>query len=156
YPWDGHVKLRVVTQNPARFTINLRIPGWARGEPVPSDLYRFADTTNEAPSLSVNGQPIEIKLTDGYAPVTREWKTNDTVELNLPMPVRRIVANDRVQADRGRVALQRGPIVYCAEWPDNPGTHVRSMVLRDVQKLNAEFKPDLLGGVTVIKGEAGF
>ncbi|HEY7089460.1 MAG TPA: hypothetical protein VH518_15285, partial [Tepidisphaeraceae bacterium] len=126
------------------------------GEAVPSDLYRFADTTNETPSLSVNGQPIEIKLTAGYASVTREWKTNDTVELNLPMPIRRVIASDRVQADRGRVAIQRGPMVYCVEWPDNPGAKVRSLALSDASKLTADFKADLLGGVTVIKSEGSF
>ncbi|MGH9752503.1 MAG: hypothetical protein ACREA2_06930 [Blastocatellia bacterium] len=76
------------------------------------------------------------------------------IDLTLPMPARRIVANEQVAADRGRVALQRGPIVYCAEWPDNPDGHVRNLLLPDSANLTAEFKPDLLNGVTVIKGKA--
>jgi hypothetical protein len=76
------------------------------------------------------------------------------IELVLPMPVRRILANDQVGADRGRVALERGPLVYCAEWPDNPQGHVRNLLLPDNAKLTSEFKPDLLNGVTIIKGKA--
>jgi len=90
----------------------------------------------------------------GYASLARSWKAGDVIELKLPMPVRRIAANDRVEADRGRVALQRGPIVFCAEWPDNPQGQVRNLMLNDNTRLTAEFKTGLLGGVTVIKGNA--
>ena len=88
--------------------------------------------------------------------MTREWKDGDTIELNLPMPARRVAANEAVQADRGRVALQRGPIVYCLESPDNPGGHVRSLMLPDNAPLIASFEPDLLNGVEVLRGSAFF
>jgi DUF1680 family protein len=154
YPWDGAIKIVVNPATNASFAINLRIPGWARNEPVPTDLYRFADTIDEPLTLKVNGQPVEIKLENGYAKLQRQWNAGETVELNLPMPVRRVLANDQVAADRDRVAIQRGPIVYCAEWSDNVGGHVRNLVLPDDATFSTEWKADLLGGVTVIRSRA--
>ncbi|HZS03560.1 MAG TPA: glycoside hydrolase family 127 protein [Blastocatellia bacterium] len=154
YPWDGAVKMTVSPDKAGPFTINVRIPGWARNEAVPSDLYRFADQIGESVTLKVNGKAVPLKLDKGYAGLSRTWKKGDVIELALPMPVRRVIANDQVGADRGRVALQRGPIVYCAEWPDNPDGHVRNLLLPDGAKLTTEFKPDLLKGVTVIRGMA--
>jgi len=154
YPWDGAVKMTVNPDRSSKFTINVRIPGWARNEAAPSDLYRFLDKIEEPVTLKVNGKSVPLKLEKGYVSLSRNWKKGDVIELSLPMPVRRIVANEQVTADRGRVALQRGPLVYCAEWPDNPGGHVRNLLLPDSAKLTAEFKPDLLSGVTVIKARA--
>lgn len=154
YPWDGHIKMTVNPDKNEQFVINVRIPGWARNEAVPSDLYRFQDKVNEQVTLKINGKPAPIKLEKGYASLNRNWNSGDVIELALPTPVRRIVANDQVEADRGRVALQRGPLVYCAEWPDNQGGRVRNLMLPDNAKLTAEFKPDLLNGVTIIKGRA--
>src|SRR5580658_234553 len=154
YPWDGLVKLTVHPDASPQFTVNLRVPGWARDEVVPGDLYRFVDHLNEPVTLKVRGKEVPVKLEHGYATVTRDWQDGDTVELNLPMPVRRVAANEAVKADRGRVALQRGPIVYCLESPDNPGGHVRSLMLADNEPLTASFVPDLLNGVDVIRGNA--
>lgn len=154
YPWDGAVRI-VLTPSAARaFTVNVRIPGWAREQPVPGDLYRYLDKPSAAPTLAVNGKPVAMTLTRGYVPITRMWAPGDVIDLNLPMSVRRIVANDQVTADRNRVALQRGPIVYAAEWPDNPGGKVRNIVLPDSNALTAAFRPDLLNGVEVITGRA--
>jgi DUF1680 family protein len=154
YPWDGAVRITVSPDRERVFAINLRVPGWARGEPVPSDLYRFADGPEPRPTLTVNGQAVAVAPEQGYTPIVRAWKAGDVIEFNLPMPVRRIVANDRVEADRQRVALQRGPIVYASEWPDNPNGKVRNIVLPDSAKLASEVRPALLGGVQVIKGRA--
>lgn len=154
YPWDGAVKMTVTPDQSAPLTINVRIPGWARNEPVPSDLYRFADKSTDAVVLKVNGKPVSIKIDKGYVAMSRTWRAGDLIELNLPMPVRRVVANDQVAADHGRVALQRGPIVYAAEWPDNPNGRVRNLMLPDSERLIAEFKPALLKGVTVVKSKA--
>ena len=138
----------------ADLTIHVRIPGWARNEPVASDLYRFAAESQDAAVVKVNGKRVPIQIEKGYVALTRAWKPGDVIELNLPMPIRRVLANDHVAADRGRVALERGPIVYAAEWPDNPKGQVRNLMLpRDV-RLDAEFKPELLRGVTVVKGRA--
>ncbi len=151
YPWDGAVKISVAPDQAAAMTIRVRIPGWARNQPVPTDLYRFAGQSAEQPTLKVNGATVPIRLDKGYVAITRTWAAGDTIELNLPMPVRRVVANPQVAADRGRVALQRGPIVFAAEWADNPGGHVRNLMLPDQAPLRAEFRPTLLKGVEVVK-----
>lgn len=154
YPWDGEIKLTVLPEKSARFTLNLRIPGWARNEVVPSDLYRFRDQSTESPTLKVNGQLVPIKLTEGYVSLERTWHNGDVIELNLPMPVRRVVALAQVADDRGKVALQRGPLVYCVEWPDVRDGHVVNLLLPDAAPLAAEFRSDLLNGVEVLKGTA--
>jgi uncharacterized protein len=154
YPWDGQVKITVDPHQPDTFAIKVRIPGWARGEVVPSDLYRFADNVNEPVTLSVDGQQVPIQLDKGYVTLEREWKPGDEIELQIPMPVRRIVANPKVPADRGRVAIQRGPLVYAAEWPDNPSHKVRNLLLPDSEKVTATFRPDLLNAVEVVQSKA--
>jgi DUF1680 family protein len=154
YPWDGAVKIAVAPDRAAKFTIDVRVPGWARGQAVPSDLYQFKDADAEKATLKVNGKAVPVTLDKGYVSLTRRWKKGDAIELTLPMPVRRVVANPQVKADIGRVALQRGPIVYCAEWPDNPGGGVRDLALPDDAKLTSRFEPGLLGGVQVIDGPA--
>ncbi len=154
YPWDGAVRLTVTPDREGPFTLNVRVPGWAREQAVPSDLYRFADRSDEKVTLRVNGQPVPLSLDKGYAPISRGWKAGDVVELGLPMPVRRVVAHTSVEADQGRVALQRGPLVYAAEWVDNPGGKVRNLLLPDEATLATTFRPDLLGGVQVVTGRA--
>jgi DUF1680 family protein len=121
---------------------------------VPSDLYRFVDRSAEAATLAVNGEVVPLTLEKGFVRLARRWKKGDVVTLTLPMPVRRIVASDSVAADRGRVALQRGPIVFAAEWPDNPDGKVRNLMLPDESPLTTEFRGDLLRGVQVVKGKA--
>jgi uncharacterized protein len=154
YPWDGNVKLSVSPDKTAEFTLNVRIPGWARNEVVPSDLYQFHDAGAAPPTLKVNGQSVPLDLNKGYVALRRSWHDGDAVELDLPMPVRRVVANSKVNDDRGCVALQRGPLVYCVEWPDVKDGHVVNLLLPDTAPLAADFRPDLLNGVEVIKGQA--
>jgi hypothetical protein len=154
YPWDGAVTLILTPARARQFTVNVRIPGWAREQPVPGDLYRFMDKPSTPATLKVNGTPDPLTLDKGNVALTRTRNPGDTIALNLPMPVRRIVAHDLVTADKDRVALQRGPIVYAAEWPDNPNGKVRNIVLPDTSTLTAEFQPDLLKGVEVVKGRA--
>jgi hypothetical protein len=154
YPWEGSVKMTVKPDRAGKLTINVRIPGWARNEPVPSDLYKFADKVSEPAVVKVNGKAVPMQLTKGYVMLDRTWKAGDTIELNLPMPVRRVVANTEVAADKGRVAIQRGPLVYTAEWVDNPNGKVRNLMLPDTAKLTAAYDPKLLKGVTVITGRA--
>jgi len=153
YPWDGAVKITVEPEKQAEFTVNIRIPGWAQNQTVPSDLYKFADTYNEQVILKVNGLVIALNMDRGYAQIKRAWKKGDVIDLNLPMPVRRVIAHEAVKDDAGKVALQRGPIVFCAEGVDNGGK-VLNLVLPDNAKLEAEFHPDLLKGVVVLKGKA--
>jgi hypothetical protein len=148
------VRISVTPEQSGAFALKIRVPGWARNEVVPSDLYRFADPNHEPIVMRVNGQQVAPAQTSGYSELRREWRRGDIVELVLPMPVRRVVASDRVEADRGRVALQRGPIVFAAEWPDNANSKVRNIVLPHDAQLTSEFRPDLLNGVQVIKGHA--
>jgi hypothetical protein len=153
YPWDGQIEIAVEPENPATFTILVRIPGWARNEPVPTDLYRFQQDGNHTAALAVNGQARSLDLAKGYVPIRRRWQKGDKITLSLPMPVRRVRANENVKEDAGRAALQRGPIVYCAEGPDNDG-RVLDLVLRDDAALQSYFRADLLNGVQVITGKA--
>jgi DUF1680 family protein len=154
YPWDGGVRLTVKPDQAGRFAVNVRVPGWARGEAVPGGLYHFADTSDAKVALKVNGQAVPIALEKGYARIDRSWGEADVVELLLPMPVRRVAASPLVEADQGRVALQRGPLVYAAEWPDNPGAKVRNLLLADDAPLATEFRPALLNGVQVVTAKA--
>lgn len=150
YPWDGRVVLTVTPPKPQKFDICLRIPGWCRENQTPGGLYLASESKEEA-TLKVNGEAVSLdKLEKGYARISRKWKAGDKIELHLPMPVRRIHAHPRVKADVGRVALQRGPIVYCVEAVDNGG-RVSHLALPADTKLTAEHRPDMLGGVTVIK-----
>jgi len=154
YPWDGAVKMTVNPDQPGAMTVYVRIPGWARNEPVGSDLYEYMQKSTEPVVIKVNGRAVPVNIEKGYVAIRREWKKGDRIELNLPMPVRRVVANRQVAADRGRVALERGPIVYTAEWVDNPNGKVRNLMLPDAAKLTAEYRPTLLKGVEVITGKA--
>ncbi|MCG6928263.1 MAG: glycoside hydrolase family 127 protein [Acidobacteria bacterium] len=153
YPWDGRVAITLEPERAEELTLHVRIPGWARGRPVPSDLYRYVDDHEEPIVLAVNGEPHEVELVKGFAAIRRTWEKGDTVELTLPMRVRRVVSHDKVQANAGRVALERGPVVYCAEGVDNGGK-VFNLVLPDDAPLEAQARDGLLGGVTVIEGRA--
>jgi len=153
YPWKGEVAISVQPDAEAEFALRVRVPGWAREQPVPSALYRYQDGAGRPYTLSVNGRPVKAALDRGYAVLERRWKPGDTVQLSLPMPVRRVISDDRVSANRGRVALERGPIVYAIESVDNAGD-VFNVVLPDDAVLSAKARPDLLGGVTVITGRA--
>ena len=156
YPWDGRVEF---VMNPSRdlsLEIAVRIPGWSRGQPVPGDLYAFGEAVDDTFLLSVNEQPVQYTLENGYAVISRKWKKGDRITLDLPMPVRSIVAHEKVTADRQRIALQRGPLVYCAEWPEFLGMKISDLVLDSEEEFQAAFRPDLLSGITVLKNQAGF
>lgn len=157
YPLDGKVKI-VVEDAPAKHAVlALRVPGWARELPVPSGLYRYADFSDESPTVTTSGEVSPNRaanIENGYMKIARKWKAGDVVEMNLPMPVRRVLADERVQANLGRVALQRGPLVYCVEQIDHAGMRTNALVLDDAAVLKAERRSDLLGGVVVITGEA--
>ncbi len=152
YPWSGAIKLRIDPGAEKRFVVNVRIPGWARESVVPGDLYRYASASGEQVRLRVNGEAVPIRLEKGYARLERAWKPGDVVELDLPMPVRQVLAHPDVKDDVGRVALERGPLVYCAEWPDNDGLALDVVVPEDA-RFESEFRADLLDGVQVIAGD---
>lgn len=152
YPWNGSVSLRVKPARPRQLTLRVRIPGWARNQPVPGNLYRYTDAPPAAPTLRVNGTVVPMALDHGYAVVRRVWDGTEKVELTLPLAPRRVTAHDAVKADAGMVAVERGPVVYAAEWPDNGG-RVSNLVLPDASRLRVEARPGLLNGVSVITGK---
>lgn len=130
YPWKGTSRLVVssVPEN-SRFALNVRVPGWCVGCPVPSDLYAQANPGTAADfQVRVNGVPFDFTPVKGYCVIDRAWQAGDTVEIVMNMPVRRIKAHDAVVDDRGRLAVERGPIVWCAEGIDNDG-HARDLVV---------------------------
>ena len=151
YPWDSRVRIVVEPARAHTFTLKLRIPGWARGKPVPSRLYRYLGKPETRVEVKVNGKPLALELEKGYVSISRQWRKGDTIDLNLPMPVRRVISHRRVKADDGRVALERGPIVYCAEAIDN-GRYVRNLVVPDDAPLHADCAGDFLGGLAAIRG----
>lgn len=160
YPWQGKITIRIDPDQPTDIALRVRIPGWTRGEAMPSDLYRFASKTDETPKLTINGKATPLELDKGFARLQRRWQKGDVVELDLPMPVRRVLAHEGVAEDRGKAAMQRGPVVYCVEGVDNGG-RARNLQLPLAAELRSEFRRDLLNGVVVIigkilvKGEAG-
>lgn len=152
YPWDGKVTIKVEPQRSQRFAVNVRIPGWAQGKPVPSDLYHYLKKSPEEVTLKVNSEPIPINMNKGFAVIEKQWSRGDEIEMDLPMPIRRVTANEKVKADINKVALVRGPIVYCAEGIDND-KKVLDMIIPDEAELQTEYRTNMLGGVTVITAD---
>ena len=156
YPWDGDVKITVAPAGVETFDILLRIPAWCAAEAPKDALYQSEPLPAEQvkPTIKVNGQAIENpEMVKGYARLHRAWKAGDTVELNMPMPIRRVRAHPSVADDTGRVAIQRGPVVYCFEGVDNAGA-IDNFYLPADAPMTCEFRKDLLGGVTAIKAKA--
>lgn len=151
YPWDGAVKIVLEPEHPGEFTVNLRIPGWARSQTVPGELYQALDPMNYEVALAVNGKSTGISLHKGYARIRRAWQWRDEITLSIPMPVERLVAHPRIDDDQGRFALQRGPIVYCLEGVDTPDRRVMNLVFPDTTRFTAEYQGDLLNGVVAFR-----
>lgn len=150
YPWSGDLVFKVDPQSPASFNILIRIPGWARNEAIPSGLYRFTDSLTGTVPIKVNGQPVSYKTEHGYAVIPGKWKKGDRIEVTLPMDVRKVISSNDLKYDIGKLALQRGPIMYCAEWTDNNGK-ASNIILPPNTHLSAEYMPAMLNGITVLK-----
>ena len=152
YPWKGDIRLKVLQGNQP-FGMNVRIPGWVRGSVLPSDLYAYADHQQPTYRVMVNGQEVEGELHNGYLNIDRKWKKNDVVEIHFDMLPRLVKANEKVAADRGRVAVERGPVVYCAEWPDND-FNVHTLLMNRRPELRVVERPELLYGLNQIVTDA--
>ena len=129
YPWDGDIAIRVVQNKAKAFSMMIRIPGWVQNKVVPSHLYAYSDDVLAGYEVTVNGQPVTGELDKGYQTINRQWKKGDVVRIHFDMPVRTVVADRHVAEDRGRVAVERGPLVYCAEWADNEGINPHHLLL---------------------------
>lgn len=152
YPWDGDLSFIINPSSPASFNLLIRIPGWAQNQAIPSTLYQFENNSTAAVTIKVNGQPYNYTIQNGYAAVNKTWKKNDKVEVMLPMEVRRVTANENVKDDAGKIALQRGPLMYCAEWADNNGK-ASNFIIPANTLFSHEYKADLLNGVVILKAE---
>lgn len=152
YPWDGNIAIKVVKNAAKNFNIKIRVPGWARNMVVPSDLYSFGDNEKPSYSITVNGKKVESELQNGYFTINRTWKKGDVIDIQFDMAPRTVKANNKVADDRGRMAVERGPLVYCAEWPDN-SFDVFHFVLGKDSKFTVTDKPQLIGGIKEITAE---
>jgi hypothetical protein len=154
-PWGGASRITVATKADIKGAIKLRIPGWARNQPAPGGLYAYTDKVARQTAVSVNGQSV-VAVPDrfGYVTLDRLWKNGDVVNIDFPMDTRRVVADQRVKAARGRVAVERGPIVFCAEWPDIDGERATGLLLDVKSELSASRDAGLFGGVTVVHAQA--
>ncbi len=153
YPWEGALTFKVTPKVSQAFNLLVRIPGWAQNQAMPSDLYKFVNNSDKKVEIKINGQAVDYKIDKGYAVLSKTWKKGDEVVVNLSMEVRRVSANANVKDDIGKIALQRGPLMYCAEWPDNNGRTSNIILPREVNFIT-EFKSDLLNGVNVVKGQS--
>ena len=137
YPWSGDIRIEVDPEAPAAFDLKLRVPGWAKGA-----------------TAAVNGEPIALAPERGYATIHRLWSKGDVVTLRLPMPAERLYAHPNVRMDVGRVALRRGPLIYCVEEADNPGGPVQTLALPRGAPVEAERRENLFAGAVALTAQA--
>lgn len=153
YPWKGNVTITVTPEKQMTFAMRVRIPGWARNEAVPGDLYRFASFKEESKIIiHVNGKPVNYVIEKGYAVFNRTWKKGDVISFELPMEIEKVLANEKVKDDNGRFALQRGPIVYCLEGPDHTDQAVQNIVVDQQANFTTSFNANMLNGVLLLNG----
>ena len=147
YPYDGNVEITIdKTALKQEMMLRIRIPGWVRGEAVPSDLYTFDDDVKTGYTVTLNGEPVQaVDLENGYFDITRKWKKGDKVVVHFDMEPRVVKAHAEVKADEGRIAVQKGPVVYCAEWPDNPGFSVRGTIVNQKPTFVVKHSDELYG-----------
>nr|WP_321406825.1 beta-L-arabinofuranosidase domain-containing protein [uncultured Carboxylicivirga sp.] len=153
YPWNGDIAIEVNPEKKQSFNLKIRVPGWVQGQVVPSDLYSFADKKRLSYTVMVNGKVVESKLTNGYFTISRKWSKGDKVSVHFDMETRVVKAHPLVEADQGKVSFERGPIVYCAEWPDNDFS-VLSAFIPQKPEFKVTEKPDMLYGLNMIQTSA--
>jgi uncharacterized protein len=151
FPWDGKVEITVNPESSLKFNLKIRIPGWAKNEAIPGGLYRFTDDKSTRIKILVNGNPEEYQINSGYAIISRRWNAGDKVDFEFPMPVQKVISDERVSADKEKVAFQKGPLIFCAEWPDNNSGNVRDLIIKNEASVTSEYDPLLMGGTEVLK-----
>jgi uncharacterized protein len=154
YPWEGDLSFTISPKSSSLpFSLLIRIPGWAQNTAIPSALYAFQTPSAKQATITINGTPVTYTIENGYAVLNRVWKKNDKVQVSLPMEVKLVTADAKLKDDIGKIALQRGPLMYCAEWTDNKG-RVSNLVLPQGTTFTTAYDPALLKGVTILKSEA--
>jgi uncharacterized protein len=151
FPWNGYVEISVFPEKGGKFSLKIRIPGWVLNEAIPGGLYKFDDRSDQTYKIKVNGKIIKTEIENGYLEIERKWEKGDKVEVDFPMPVRKVVADERIKADIGKVAIQRGPLIYCAEWPDNNTGNVLNLVIDKDAAMSTEYVDTLLEGTQIIR-----
>ncbi len=151
YPWDGDVSITLKPKRTKNFTLKIRQPGWTMNEAIPGDLYHFDNQSKATVKLKVNGEVADTKTEDGYILIKRKWKPGDIISYTMPMEIRKVMADPKIEADQGRLAFQRGPVVFCAEWPESPDGKVLNLSIDKNAIASSEYDPDLLNGTQVIK-----
>lgn len=156
YPWKGDVGIGINPEKTANFTLRIRIPGWAAQEASPGNLYSFLDKKTAPVTISINGVATSFTTEKGYAVLTRKWKKGDKIFLNLPMETDKVIANKNVKDDASRFVLERGPVVYCLEGPDNKDSLVQNIMIDKNAIASSHYEQNLLNGVGVIniKGQS--
>ncbi len=149
YPWLGDVKLIVTPEIEKEFSVRLRIPGWASNKPVPGDLYSYTINSEAKEEILVNGNPVTYDVEKGYAVINRKWKKGDKINYHLPMEIKKVRGNQNIKDDLGKLALERGPIVYCVEGSDN--LNIDELGISENTKFTSSFSKDLLNGVETIQ-----
>ncbi|WP_217603435.1 glycoside hydrolase family 127 protein [Chitinophaga sp. GbtcB8] len=150
YPWDGDITFTVNPAGNQTFDMAIRLPAWLNNAPMPGGLYTYATPETKKYTITVNGAPAQDSIENGYAVIHRSWKKGDVIKVNFPMDVRYVKASAPVKADDDKTALQRGPLVYCFEWPDNNKASVRHLLVNEQNDVSTAFEPNLLNGVEVI------
>jgi len=153
YPWTGDVNLEVSPKSKQDFILKIRVPGWVQNEVVPGNLYSYTDKKTLGYTVKVNGKVVTSTIEKGYFSINRTWKKGDKVEVHFDMEARTVKPNPAVEADRGKIAVERGPVVYCAEWPDND-FNIFSIILNKKPVFKVETKKDLLYGINTIQTDA--
>ncbi len=153
YPWSGDINIKVSPKGRQNFNLKIRIPGWLQNHVVPSDLYKYSDKKTLGYTIKVNGKQMKGNIEKGYFNISRIWKKGDQIDIQFDMETRTVNAHPNVKADRSKVAIERGPIVYCAEWPDND-FDIFSIILNKNPKFKVEKKNDLLYGINMVKTSA--
>lgn len=154
YPWEGNIKITVSPEKQLNFPLSIRIPGWASGEAIPGNLYTYQDKQGKPVEVKVNGKAIAVNVEKGFLKLSRPWKKGDVVSIALDMPVRKVITNEKVITNKGKVAIERGPVLYCAEGHDNNGKAL-SIPVSSAQIFSPNYQPDLLGGINVLKSTEG-
>lgn len=154
YPWNGDIEIDVTPNKNDKFTLLVRIPGWAKNKPVPSDLYSYVDGSNPQVKVLVNGKETKKHTRAGYWVIERKWKKGDKLTLTMDMPVRRVEANPQVRYDKGLLAIERGPILYALESIDQKRDYIFDIVIPRDSKIESHFEKNMLNGVVVLEGNA--
>ncbi len=152
YPWQGDLKFIIQAKKKNEFELKIRIPGWARGEAMPSDLYSFTNLQDSKPEILVNGKPEEYVADKGYAVLKKSWKNGDVIEVKLPMEIQKVASNENVRDNIGKLAIQRGPLMYCAEGIDNNGK-TSNILLPGNSSFTFNNEPGLLNGVISLEAK---